>query len=177
MGTRYHNLRSLVGLLDFHDEGLDAVAMAVSFRRNLFSRRQHSFRLAEVDEHIAVFHTLYKTREDIAFTALEFFVNHAAFCFTDALYNNLLSRLGCHTAKVSRRHFDFDDIAHFVFRANGTRLSQGNFRDFIIGILDNRLEGVHMIMPRITGQGNTNILGGTKVPLVSSNQGLLNGLK
>ena len=177
MRARNDDLRSLVRLLDLDDVCLDAVAVRVRLRRDLLSRRQHGFRLAEVDVDVVVLDALDEARQDVTLAAHELLVDDAALCLADALDDDLLRRLSGDAAEIRRRHLDLDDVAYLVVRLDRAGLSQRDLRDLVLRVLDDRLDRVDMIVTRLSGKRDADILRRAKVALVSRDQGSLDGLE
>ncbi len=139
--------------------------------------RQHGFRLAEVDVDVVVLDALDEARQDVTLAAHELLVDDAALCLADALDDDLLRRLSGDAAEIRRRHLDLDDVAYLVVRLDRAGLSQRNLRDLVLRVLDDRLDRVDMIVTRLSGKRDADILRRAKVALVSRDQGSLDGLE
>src|SRR5690606_29931132 len=80
-----------------------AVALTERFARNRLVTRNHRLGTADLDNHIAVFHALHDSVDDLTDTVLEFFKLVLALGVAYFLDNDLLGGLRGDTAEIDRR--------------------------------------------------------------------------
>ena len=91
---------TLVGLTNFDDVHLDARAVLVPLKRNLFRLRQQRLHASEVEQGVPVVVLLYGARHDVAFAVRKLFVHLTALDVSDELHENLLGGLGRNASKI-----------------------------------------------------------------------------
>src|SRR5690606_3049103 len=111
MRTRQEDLRAALLAAHVIDIRTNAVAILEDFAGDQFVAADDAFTTAEINDHIAVFHTLYGTVDDLANTVLELVILTVAFSFAHLLHDDLLGRLRGDAAEVHRRKLLGDKVA------------------------------------------------------------------
>src|ERR1700730_12963763 len=100
MGAADDDLRTLGGLADLDDVGLEASVVLVALEGHLFGLRQERLDVAEAEERVAVVALLDHAGDDVALAAGVLLVLLVALGLADALQDDLLGGLRGDAAEV-----------------------------------------------------------------------------
>lgn len=123
-----NDLWTFLRFLDLQDASLDALVHIIFFARDLFLWREHGFCLVQLDVAGALLDAVNDTADDLRFLAREFVVDDAAFCFADALHDNLLCCLRGDAAEILRILRHIHNVAELGVELQRLRILQGDLR-------------------------------------------------
>ena len=129
--------RPAVAFTHFHQISANATVTAIALIGQLLFFGQHSFRLLQVDDHVACAGhiALHPAHNDLAFLLGEMFISRLALGFSDALHDDLLGGLGGDASEIVRRAIHKDSAADLGLRVYGLSLSQGKLHPRIGDLL------------------------------------------
>ena len=142
MGARQEDLRTALFAAHVIDIGADAVTGAEGFARQRFITPHNAFATAEIDDHIAVFRTLYRAIDDFADAVLVFGIHPVTLGIAHLLHDDLLGALRGNAAKFDGRQRFGDEIANLRCRILLRGFSQRDLRGFIVELLDHLQQAV-----------------------------------
>ena len=135
---------------NLHDVDADEVALVIIFRADLFGRREHGVGLvvaaADADSHVVGcrLDAQHRASENFMLLGRECVEDHAAFCFADALDDDLLGRLRSDAAEVLRLHIDVYQIAQLRGLADLAGRVERDFRGGGDNVIDDLFLHIHV---------------------------------